>query len=149
MQRLLTGIPGLDELLGGGLIPGTLTAVVGATGIGKTQLGVQFARAGLLSSPAPRPGILFDMSSRGDSQSHAEYARRIFDWKLAVADADKQVQLDSFFASEPGEYLHIFDYTGRRVTKRDLDGCDPVGTKEMGQLLVAFSRSSGRSWQLV
>jgi Leucine Rich repeat len=28
-------------------------------------------------------------------------------------------------------------------------GCDPVGTKEMGQLLVAFSRSSGRSWQLV
>lgn len=131
MQRLLTGIPGLDELLGGGLIPGTLTAVVGATGIGKTQLGVQFARAGLLSSlapspqsPAPRPGIIFDMSSRGDSQSHAEYARRIFDWKLTVADADKQVQLDSFFSSEPGEYLHIFDYAGRRVTKRDLDWDD-------------------------
>ena len=28
MERLKTGIPGLDELLGGGLIPGTLTAVV-------------------------------------------------------------------------------------------------------------------------
>ncbi|MFN0021459.1 MAG: RAD55 family ATPase [Pirellulaceae bacterium] len=144
MQRLLTGIPGLDELLGGGLIPGTLTAVVGATGIGKTQLGVQFARAGLHSSPAPSPqapapglkyqgadaprsprsGIFFDMSSRGDSQSHAEYARRIFDWNLTVADADKQVQLDSFFNSEPGEYLHIFDYAGRRVTKRDLDWDD-------------------------
>ena len=133
MERLKTGIPGLDELLGGGLIPGTLTAVVGATGIGKTQLGVQFARAGLSSlapspqSPAPaqRPGIFFDMSSRGDSQSHAEYARRIFDWKLAVADADKQVQLDSFFENrEPGEYLHIFDYAGRRVTKRDLDWDD-------------------------
>jgi hypothetical protein len=120
MQRLSTGVPGLDELLGGGLIPGTLTAVVGATGIGKTQLGVQFARAG--SSPAPRPGVIFDMSSRGDSQSHAEYARRIFDWKLAVADADKQIQLDGFFdGRDPGEYLHIFDYAGRRVTKRDLD----------------------------
>ncbi len=133
MQRLLTGVSGLDELLGGGLIPGTLTAVVGATGIGKTQFGVQFARAGILSSPVPspqspaptsRPGIIFDMSSRGDSQSHAEYARRIFDWKLKVADADKQVQLDSFFSSEPGEYLHIFDYAGRRVTKRDLDWDD-------------------------
>lgn len=132
MKRLQTGVPGLDELLGGGLIPGTLTAVVGATGIGKTQLGVQFARAGLFSSlaprpqsPAPRSGILFDMSSRGDSQSHAEYARRIFDWNLTVADADKQVQLDSFFKSrEPGEYLHIFDYAGRRVTKRDLDWDD-------------------------
>ena len=39
--------PGLDELLGGGLLPGTLTVVVGSTGIGKTQLGLQFAQAGL------------------------------------------------------------------------------------------------------
>lgn len=123
MQRLLTGVPGLDDLLGGGLIPGTLTAVVGATGIGKTQLGVQFARAGI--DDARRPGVIFDMSSRGDSQSHAEYARRIFDWNLTVADADQQVQLDAFFANrEPGEYLHIFDYAGRRVTKRDLDWDD-------------------------
>ena len=37
--RLSTGIGGLDPLLGGGLIPGTLTVVVGASGIGKTQLG--------------------------------------------------------------------------------------------------------------
>ena len=44
-NRLSTGVPGLDELLGGGLLPGTLTVVVGATGIGKTQLGLQFARA--------------------------------------------------------------------------------------------------------
>ncbi|MBC7853141.1 MAG: recombinase RecA [Pirellulaceae bacterium] len=124
MHRLLTGVPGLDDLLGGGLIPGTLTAVVGATGIGKTQLGVQFARAGSSPAPAQRPGVIFDMSSRGDSQSHAEYARRIFDWNLSVADGDKQVQLDSFFANEPGEYLHIFDYVGRRVTKRDLDWDD-------------------------
>jgi KaiC/GvpD/RAD55 family RecA-like ATPase len=133
MQRLQTGVPGLDELLGDGLIPGTLTAIVGATGIGKTQLGVQFAHAELHPSPAPspqspapssRPGVIFDMSSRGDSQSHAEYARRIFDWNLAVADADKQVQLDGFFLHEPGEYLHIFDYHGRRVTKRDLDWDD-------------------------
>src|SRR5690242_15085732 len=102
MQRLTTGVPGLDELLGGGLIPGTLTAVVGATGIGKTQLGVQFARVGAESGK--RPGVFFDMSSRGDSQSHAEYARRMFDWQLAVADADKQVQLDGFFAArDPGE----------------------------------------------
>ena len=46
-QRFSTGIPALDELLGGGLVPGTLTVVMGATGIGKTQLGVQFARAGI------------------------------------------------------------------------------------------------------
>jgi KaiC/GvpD/RAD55 family RecA-like ATPase len=45
-SRLSTGVEGLDELLGGGLIPGTLTVVLGSTGIGKTQLGLQFAYAG-------------------------------------------------------------------------------------------------------
>jgi len=43
MPRLSTGIPALDDLLGGGLLPGRLAVVVGATGIGKTQLGLQFA----------------------------------------------------------------------------------------------------------
>ncbi|NLY99037.1 MAG: recombinase RecA, partial [Pirellulaceae bacterium] len=35
-RRLSTGIARLDDLLGGGLLPGTLAAVVGSTGIGKT-----------------------------------------------------------------------------------------------------------------
>ena len=80
-ERLSTGIDGLDDLLGGGLLPGTLTAVVGSTGIGKTQFGLQFAQAGLKQEG--RRGIVFDMCSRGDSQNHADYARRMF--RLGVA----------------------------------------------------------------
>ena len=87
MSRHSTGIPALDELLGGGLIPGTLTVVVGATGIGKTQLGLQFANAG--QTQEGQRGILFDCASRGDSQSHAEYARRMFDWRLSPMSARK------------------------------------------------------------
>jgi KaiC/GvpD/RAD55 family RecA-like ATPase len=124
--RQSTGVPGLDELLGGGLIPGTLTVVVGATGIGKTQLGLQYAQAG--REQEGRRGVIFDCSSRGDSQSHAEYARRMFDWELAVADAGKTVDVEHLFAdggtpSAPAreDYLHLFDYHGRRVTRRDLD----------------------------
>ena len=52
-QRLTTGIDGLDELLGGGLLPGTLTVLVGSTGIGKTQFGLQFAQAGLKQEGRP------------------------------------------------------------------------------------------------
>jgi KaiC/GvpD/RAD55 family RecA-like ATPase len=59
VSRLSTGIGGLDELLGGGLLPRTLTVVVGSTGIGKTQFGVQFAQAGLRQENAR--GVLFDM----------------------------------------------------------------------------------------
>ena len=45
-HRLSTGLLRLDELLGGGVLPGALTVVLGATGIGKTQLGIHFAHAG-------------------------------------------------------------------------------------------------------
>ena len=122
--RLSTGVAGLDEMLGGGLLPGALTVVVGATGIGKTQIGLQFAQAG--SRQEERRGVLFDMSCRGDSQSHAEYARRMFDWSLAAVDAGASVELHDFFRSDRqhGDYLHVFDYHGRRVTRRDLDWDD-------------------------
>jgi KaiC/GvpD/RAD55 family RecA-like ATPase len=129
--RQATGVPGLDELLGGGLIPGTLTVVVGATGIGKTQLGLQFAQAGFAQET--HRGVIFDCASRGDSQSHTEYARRMFDWHLATVDAERQVDLEHVFdpprsAAEgvpySGDYLHIFKYHGQRVTRRDLDWDD-------------------------
>ncbi|MEX2175816.1 MAG: ATPase domain-containing protein [Pirellulaceae bacterium] len=126
MARQSTGVPGLDALLGGGLIPGTLTVVVGATGIGKTQLGLQYAHAG--AAQEGRRGVVFDCSARGDSQSHAEYARRMFGWDLSPQDAEKQIDVEQFFAEQNNvilhDYLHLFDYRGRRVTRRDLDWDD-------------------------
>jgi KaiC/GvpD/RAD55 family RecA-like ATPase len=121
MQRYSTGIPELDTHLGGGLLPGTLTVAMGATGIGKTQLGLQFAQAG--QTQEGRRGILFDMTSRGDSQSHAQYAQRMFNWELAAAQPQQHVDLTGFFAADRrhGDYLRVFDYQGRRVTRRDLE----------------------------
>lgn len=120
-RRQSTGVEGLDERLGGGLIPGTLTVVVGATGIGKTQMGVQFAGAG--QQEDERPGIIFDMCARGDSQSHADYAQRICGWDLQVADAKCAGHLEDFFAEDRSHahYLQIFGYQGRRVTRNELD----------------------------
>jgi len=119
-QRQSTGVPGLDELLGGGLLPGTLTVVAGATGIGKTQLGVQFAQAGLAQEG--ERGIVFDMASRGDAQNHAAYALRMFNWPLEAADPAKPPPFDGFFAAECPrfDYLHVFDDRGQRVTRRDM-----------------------------
>ena len=74
------GIEELDRALGGGLLPGTLTVMAGATGIGKTQLGLRWANTGLAGEG--RRGVLCDLTSRGDSQNHAEYASRLFDWDL-------------------------------------------------------------------
>jgi RecA/RadA recombinase len=79
--RVSTGLAKLDALLGGGLLPGTLTVVYGATGIGKTHLGLTFANHGHNADGAR--GIVLDMNGRGDSQQHDEYADRLFAWALA------------------------------------------------------------------
>src|SRR5262249_29462243 len=94
--RVSTGLDRLDQMLGGGLLPGTLpvvygapgvgllagtlTVVYGATGIGKTHLGLVFAHRGLAEDGAP--GVLFDMNARGDSQQHHAYAERLYGWTL-------------------------------------------------------------------
>jgi KaiC/GvpD/RAD55 family RecA-like ATPase len=79
--RVSTGSYRLDEMLGGGLLPGTLTVVYGATGIGKTHLGLAFCHHGAEADGAP--GIVFDMNARGDSQQHHAYAARLHGWDLS------------------------------------------------------------------
>lgn len=51
--RMSTGLPGLDEVLRGGLIPRRTYLVRGGPGTGKTMLGLHFLTAG--SGPADRP----------------------------------------------------------------------------------------------
>ena len=124
-SRLSTGISDLDQLLGGGLLPGTLTVVLGATGIGKTQLGLQFAHAG--RECEGQAGVIFDMATRGDSQSHQEYAQRMFGWSLSgggLPDREQTWQ-DPAQIWDPQhartDYLHAFRRSGRRVTIRDME----------------------------
>ncbi len=47
-MRIASGIPGLDELLGGGLYERTCTLVTGPPGSGKTTLGLQFIYQGIV-----------------------------------------------------------------------------------------------------
>lgn len=54
--RLATGVPGLDELLGGGLLPGRSTLIKGPPGSGKTTLGLQMLVAG--ASQFDEPGVM-------------------------------------------------------------------------------------------
>ncbi|NOX53830.1 MAG: recombinase RecA [Planctomycetes bacterium] len=120
-DRVTTGIPELDEVLGGGLIPGALAVVLGATGVGKTHLGLQFAHAG--RQQEGEPGVIYDMTTRGDSQNHADYAQRLFDWTLREAPNDGPVRPESVWNREATRFdsIHIFRRSGRRVTKSDME----------------------------
>jgi circadian clock protein KaiC len=46
-ERLSTGVPGLDDLMDGGLFAGCTTLLVGMTGTGKTTMALQFALEGI------------------------------------------------------------------------------------------------------
>ena len=117
-DRISTGVPQLDEHLGGGFIPGTMSVILGATGIGKTQLGTHFCQ-----HDAENPGVIFDMSARGDGQNHFGYAERMYQKQLSLVDNKKKFTPDEIFDLNTaiGDYLHVFEVTGQRVTKRDLD----------------------------
>jgi KaiC domain protein len=46
-ERVKIGIEGLDTMLGGGLIPGSITAIIGSYGTGKTTFALQFIWEGV------------------------------------------------------------------------------------------------------
>ncbi len=62
-DRASTGIAGLDEMLGGGLPRSTSTVIQGATGTGKTLLGLQFLLEGARRG---EPGIHFTLEETAD-----------------------------------------------------------------------------------
>lgn len=116
MNRYSTGIPALDEALGGGLIPGSLTVVHGASGVGKTQLGVMFASA------MAEHGVILDLNARGDDQGHFDYARRIADWELVKGDVETLKPADIWNAPcGPADYINVFAGMGTRVFRDQVD----------------------------
>jgi KaiC/GvpD/RAD55 family RecA-like ATPase len=119
-ERQSTGIARLDEALGGGLIPGTLTVVMGATGIGKTQLGVCYCHEG--QRQEGETGVLFDLTTRGDSQNQSEYAKRLFDWSFRTRQLIDRIDPAVVWDQEQirSDYLHVFRRGGRRVTINDM-----------------------------
>jgi KaiC/GvpD/RAD55 family RecA-like ATPase len=101
-------------MLGGGLLPGTLTVVYGATGIGKTHLGLTFADHGRRADGAP--GLVVDMNARGDSQQHSPYAGRLFGWEMRRWTHTVMPMTDPYPPADQlaAHYLDVFPWIGRR-----------------------------------
>lgn len=60
MQRVLSGIPGLDKLLFGGFLEGDAVLVAGAPGTGKSTLGMQYIYEGIMRYDEPGFFITFE-----------------------------------------------------------------------------------------
>ncbi len=60
MERVKTGIPGLDEMLRGGFLRQTANLIEGAPGTGKTTLGMQFIYHGIVACNEPGLILTFE-----------------------------------------------------------------------------------------
>jgi len=114
ITRVSTGFPPLDAMLGGGLLPGTLTIAYGATGIGKTHLGLAFADHGRVADG--RRGLVVDLNARGDSQQHVPYAARLHGWDLTRWTHAVPPMADPYppAGQMAAHYLDVFPWVGRR-----------------------------------
>ena len=104
MDRVQTGIKGLDEMLGGGLLRDTANLVEGAPGTGKTTLGMQFIHNGI---QAGEPGLIITFEEFPQQYYHDAAA---FGWDFVALE--KQGLLKVVMTSPEASRLDIESVDG-------------------------------------
>jgi circadian clock protein KaiC len=94
-RRLPSGIPGLDELCGGGLLERSATLASGSAGIGKSTLGMQFILEGALRK---EPGLYVSLE-----EGPAQILSTAAGLGLALKQAIDQGLVEIVYL--PGEYV--------------------------------------------
>src|ERR1035437_1927533 len=107
LPTCLTGIPGLDEITGGGFARGRPTLVCGGAGCGKTLLAVEFLVRGAVQFDEPGVFIAFEET---EAELKANVASLGFD--LAGLVRRKKIVLD---------YVHIERSEDQESGEYDLD----------------------------
>ena len=99
MERVTTGVEGLDEKMEGGLVAGSINLVAGKTGTGKTQFSSSFLYAGALNK---EPGVYITTEEREQDIKNDIY--HMFGWdlqKLEDARLLKFASIKPIFPDKP------------------------------------------------
>lgn len=123
ISRLRTGVPGLDPLLGGGLLEGRTVLLKGSPGSGKTTLGLQMLLAGALEFD--EPGILLTFEQVPD-QLYADMAG--FGWDLKKLIREKRLLV--IFVT-PEEVLEAPGRQENRLLVNIADWLDDTGARRI------------------
>ena len=125
--RSMSGIPGFDELVGGGFHKGTVNTITGSSGTGKTvfasqfiNYGVQIGEKGMIITPSESAEYLKRemMSSFGWDFSKLEE-----EGKLTIVDVtDPDLRLQKSIEIDPVDFLINF----RKLVERKLKEVKPA-----------------------
>lgn len=100
MERLSTGIMGLDEKIEGGFVKGSITLVVGKTGTGKTQFCTSFIYSGAIKDES---GLYITTEERIDDIK--EDINSMFNWNFTELEEKGKVKFLSINAIYPEKPL--------------------------------------------
>ncbi len=124
-RRMSTGIPGLDQLLSGGLIHGTTTLLTGPSGTGKTTTGMHFILEGTRKG---EPGLIVTF------EENAAQLRRnaaSFGWDLKSLEEEDMLHIqypahEHVYAGESLLQIHdcIAEFGVERVLIDSINGFD-------------------------
>jgi circadian clock protein KaiC len=115
-QRLSTGIPDLDTMLGGGILEGDSVLVAGPSGTGKSALATQFIAEGLRVG---EPGIMAIFEERPQG-----YTRRADSFGLTLKSAEQKGTLELL-------YLRPLDLSVDETMQAILDAIKRVDAKRL------------------
>ena len=119
LERLPTGIPGLDEMISGGFPKNSAIMIRGGTGTCKTNLCIQYLYMGAVKYK--EPGVLLSFA---ESKSQIHQHAHGFGWDL---DALEKEDLINIIRYEPHEVLKIMEEGGGSIR----DTVESVGAKRI------------------
>jgi circadian clock protein KaiC len=125
LEKVPTGIKGLDDITDGGLPRGRTTLVCGGPGCGKTMLGIEFLVRGAIEFNEPGVLVAFEESTEDIAQNVASLG---FDLEELVAR--KKLLLD-YVPLDPSEIHETGDYDLQGLFLRLQTSIEAVGAKRI------------------
>jgi circadian clock protein KaiC len=125
LQKERTGIPGFDEITGGGLPAGRPTLICGSAGAGKTLFAMEFLVRGAMLDNEPGVFISFEET---DEELATNVSSLGFDLKQLIAD--KKLFLDYVFI-ERSEIEETGEYDLEGLFLRLGNAIDQIGAKRV------------------
>lgn len=102
MERVKTGIDGLDEALGGGIPKGNIILISGSTGTGKTLIALSFIYYG--ATKFNEPGILI---STDQTPEEIKIQAKNFGWNLEELEKKKLLRLYHIDVTQEKDMMYL------------------------------------------